>query len=485
MSTLAHPHDHLTNQSVGEVLARGPVAITANASIREAALVMRNAGVSSLLVTAEPDARGALLGFLTDRDLRNRVVADGLDIDSMALSVASHHVHTITASAPVFEAMLMMTRLGIHHLPVVEGGHVIGVLSGTRLQELHTSSPLALAARIHRQGDVAGLAALAGEVGGLQRELAAAEASAYNSGRILTSITDALTVRLIELAQERLGPPPVDYAWVAAGSQARTEQTAKSDQDNCLVLDDDYDEAEHGAYFRALSHYVCDGLDVCGYVHCPGEMMAMTDQWRQPRHTWLRYFRKWVHQPDPQALMLTCVFFDQRVVHGNAELLRGLRQQVLQDTAGNAIFLAHMASNALSRTPPLGLFGQLNSRRDPEHPGTLNMKHHGLVPIVDLARVYALAGGIAAVNTQDRLHAVGNHGEVSQGSARDLSDALEFMAFLRLRHQARQMAAGQQADNFMRPDSLSNFERTQLKEAFNVVQTLQEVLTQRYGAGRF
>jgi CBS domain-containing protein len=214
-------------------------------------------------------------------------------------------------------------------------------------------------------------------------------------------------------------------------------------------------------------------------------MMAMTDQWRQPRHTWLRYFRKWVHQPDPQALMLTCVFFDQRVVHGNAELLRGLRQQVLQDTAGNAIFLAHMASNALSRTPPLGLFGQLNSRRDPEHPGTLNMKHHGLVPIVDLARVYALAGGIAAVNTQDRLHAVGNHGEVSQGSARDLSDALEFMAFLRLRHQARQMAAGQQADNFMRPDSLSNFERTQLQEAFSVVQTLQEVLTQRYGAGRF
>jgi CBS domain-containing protein len=485
MTTLAHPHDNLTNQSVGEVLARGPVAVTANASIREAAQAMRSAGVSSLLITAEADARGSLLGLVTDRDLRNRVVAEGVDIDALALSVASHHVHTIGASAPVFEAMLMMTRLGIHHLPVLEGGHVIGVISGTRLQELHTSSPLALAARIHRQPDVAGLVTLAGEVGVLQRELALAEASAYNAGRILTSITDALTVRLIELAQERLGPPPVDYVWVAAGSQARSEQTAKSDQDNCLVLDDDYDEAEHGAYFRALSSYVCDGLDVCGYVHCPGEMMAMTEQWRQPRQTWLRYFRKWVHQPDPQALMLTCVFFDQRAVHGNAALLRGLRQQVLADTRGNAIFLAHMAGNALSRTPPLGMFGRLNSQRNAEHPGTLNMKHHGLVPIVDLARVYALAGGIEAVNTQDRLQAVGDHGEVSQGSAQDLSEALEFLAFLRLRHQARQLAAGEAADNFMRPDSLSNFERTQLKDAFNVVQTLQDVLTQRYGAGRF
>ena len=132
----------------------------------------------------------------------------------------------------------------------------------------------------------------------------------------------------------------MDYAWVAAGSQARSEQTAKSDQDNCMILDDAYDEAAHGAYFKDLATFVCDGLDACGYVHCPGEMMAMTDKWRQPRRVWAEYFRKWVDTPEPMALMLTCVFFDVRTVVGPAGLLEGLRSEVLRRTKDSRLFLA-------------------------------------------------------------------------------------------------------------------------------------------------
>ena len=116
--------------------------------------------------------------------------------------------------------------------------------------------------------------------------------SACSTGHIVTAITDALTTRLIDLAEAKLGPAPIDYVWVAAGSQARSEQTARSDQDNCLVLDDGYDEALHGDYFRAFSRFVCDGLTACGYIHCPGEMMAMTDTWRQPRWRWMQYFEQ-------------------------------------------------------------------------------------------------------------------------------------------------------------------------------------------------
>src|SRR5690606_5516347 len=138
-----------------------------------------------------------------------------------------------------------------------------------------------------------GLQALAGKVGMLQGHLAAAEATAYSTGHIITAVTDAITVRLLQLAEARLGPAPVPYAWVAAGSQARNEQTARSDQDNCLVIDDRYDPKAHGEYFRELARFVCDGLDACGYVHCPGGIMAMTDEWRQPRHRWAEYFARW------------------------------------------------------------------------------------------------------------------------------------------------------------------------------------------------
>lgn len=483
-------HDLLTRQPVSDLLDRGPVALTPGARVAEAARCMAAHRVSSLLITSEPDGRGELLGVLTDRDLRNRVLAAGLSPGTPVMQVASSPVHTVDAQAPVFEAMLLMARHGVHHVPVLRDAagpqpQVVGVVSATRLQEQHAGSPVSIAARIHRQPDVAGLAAQAAQVGQLQRQLASAGVSAQHSGRFITAITDALTVRLLELGEALLGPPPVPYVWVAAGSQARAEQTARTDQDNCMVLDDRYDEAVHGRYFEALSRFVCNGLDACGYVHCPGGMMAMTDAWRQPRRRWVEYFTQWVDRPDPKALMLTCVFFDLRAVRGPAGLLNPLRREVLQRTRGNRIFLAHMASNALGHTPALGMFGRLAPERGGEHAGTIDLKHHGIVPIVDLARIYALAAAEEAVNTHDRLLAVAAGGEVSTESARDLRHALEFLGQLRLRHQARQMAAGLKPDNHMRPDSLSNFERTQLKDAFTVVQTLQAVLAQRYTAGRF
>jgi len=317
-------------------------------------------------------------------------------------------------------------------------------------------------------------------VGPLQRHLAAAQASAYASGHIVTAVTDAITARLLQLAELQFGPPPVDYAWVAAGSQARHEQTARSDQDNCLVLDDAYDETAHGAYFSQLAGWVNDGLNACGYVYCPGEMMARNPAWCQPQRVWRSYFDTWTHRPEPKALMLTCVFFDLRLIHGQAALLDSLRTDVLAQTRSNRIFLAHMVGNALTHRPPLSLFGGLSTIRSGEHRDTIDLKHSGIVPIIDLARIYALAGGHAAVNTHDRLAVAADSKEISPSSAHDLRDALEFMASLRIRHQARQMALGEPADNFLAPDELSNFERSQLKDAFGVVQTLQSVLAQRY-----
>jgi CBS domain-containing protein len=314
----------------------------------------------------------------------------------------------------------------------------------------------------------------------VQRSLVAAHASAYATGQIVTAVTDALTVRLLQLGEARFGPPPVDYAWVAAGSQARNEQTARSDQDNCMVLDDAYDPARHGAYFETLANFVNDGLHACGYVYCPGEMMARTETWRQPLRRWADYFARWTDAPEPKALMLTCVFFDLRAIYGSTALLSELRGQVLRQTRDNRIFLAFMVGNALTHRPPLSLFGGIHTVRTETARDAVDLKHTGIVPVVDLARIYALAGGHEAVNTTERLAVAAQGGEITEQGARDLSDALEFLGTLRIRHQARLIERGQPADNMLSLSELSNFERTQLKDAFDVVRTLQSVLAQRY-----
>jgi len=472
---------NLISSPIRSLIQCAPVTLPPSSSIQAAAQLMRERGVSSVLLVEQDQ----LFGLVTDRDLRNKVVADSLDVTQPVAHIASRNLTTVQANSPAFEALLLMARHHIHHLPVLDGAELVGMITSTNLTEQHGASPVYLASDIYQQTTLAGLQTLSARVQQLQQQLAAADASAYNTGHIITAITDALTVRLIQLAEQELGPAPVAYLWVAAGSQARLEQTAKSDQDNCLILDDSFDEASHGVYFKQLSKRVCDGLAACGYIHCPGEMMAMTDTWRQPRRVWADYFRNWIHQPKPKALMLTCVFFDLRAIHGNTELLASLRQDVLVHTKGNSLFLAHMVSNALKHRPPLGLFGNITLSKGGDHPNTIDLKHSGIVPIVDLARIYALAADVSVANTHDRLALSANAGQVSEQSARDLRDALEFLAKLRITHQARQTAHGTAPDNFLALDELSNFERGHLKNAFAVVQTLQEVLQQRYSGGRF
>ena len=470
------PHLGLMTRPVASLLKRPPVTLPPTASILEAAQTMRRERVSSVLLIEQEH----LMGLVTDRDLRNRALAAGLDPALPVVDIATIAPLTVQRVQPAFEALLLMARHQIHHVPVLDGQRLVGVLTATDLTEQHSNSAIYLAGEVHKQTSLAGLVATAARVKPLQRNLAAADASAYSTGHIVTAIADAITARLLQLAEARLGPPPVDYAWVAAGSQGRNEQTAKSDQDNGLVLDDRYDEAAHGAYFKALADEVTAGLDACGYVYCPGEMMARTDTWRQPQRRWLEYFHQWTFTPDPTALMLTSVFFDMRLVHGRASLLDELRAKVLQQTRDRSLFLAHLVSNALKHRPPLTMFGGIATVRHGELRDAVDLKHHGIVPIVDLARIHALAGGHAEVNTHDRLLAAAGSRQISEQNAHDLRDALEFLATLRIRHQANQIALGREPDNFLSLAELSNFERSQLKDAFGVVASLQSVLGQRY-----
>jgi CBS domain-containing protein len=475
------PAPDLMAVPIRALIQREPITIEPTASIRAAAELMRDRRISSVLLVEN----GTLFGLITDRDLRNRVVAQGLDSQRPVADIATRTPFTLDASSPAFEAVLLMARHNIHHVPILDGAHIAGMITATDLVQQHSTSAVYLVGDIYKQTTLDELVQTSARTKLMQQQLAAAGASAYSTGHIVTAITDALTQQLIHQAQAQLGPAPVDYVWVAAGSQARCEQTAKSDQDNCLILDDTFDDAAHGTYFKAFSKWVCDGLAACGYIHCPGDMMAMNDTWRQPRKVWANYFFDWVRQPKPMALMLTCVFFDLRAIHGKTELLESLRQDVARHTKGNTLFLAHMVGNALKHRPPLGFFGGISLIKDGEGTHAIDLKHSGIVPIVDLARVYALAAGLTLANTHDRLEASADCGEISAQSARDLRDALEYLSKLRIAHQARQLAQNKRPDNFLQLDELSNFDRQHLKNAFVVVQTLQEVLENRYAGGQF
>ncbi|MCU0755511.1 MAG: DUF294 nucleotidyltransferase-like domain-containing protein [Xanthomonadales bacterium] len=474
---LTDPHRPLIDAPLTTWLVPGTPLLAPHTPVAEAARQMRAAGVDAALVVEQ----GYLFGLVTDADLRDRVLAEGLSPQTPVGDAATLAPQVIGAGRSAFEALLQMTRLGVRHLPVVDGeGRALGLLQATRLENHHERSALRLAAELRRSERIEAMAAICAEVPRLHRQLVAASASAYASGQLITSVTDALTTRLLELAERQLGPAPVDYAWVVAGSQGRCEQTSRSDQDNCLILDDDGDAERHGAYFKALADFVADGLHACGYVYCPGEMMAKNPEWRRTLSSWRVLFRQWVEEPIPKALMYTSVYFDVRVVHGDSRLLDTLRAEVRERAMGNGLFLGHMVGNALSARPALGCFGRLAPTRTGAERGSIDLKRRGLIPIVDLARVYALKGGHVAVNTVERLRAALQAGELGADEAHNLIEAFEFIGALRLAHQARQIDAGLPTDNRVAVATLSGFEGAQLREAMTVIARLQQLLRQRH-----
>ncbi|MBB4286104.1 putative nucleotidyltransferase substrate binding domain-containing protein [Roseospira goensis] len=482
VSNQGHGHGQLNLMSIrlGDMLRRPPVTIEPDATIHAAGACMSREGVSCLLVVEGDRA----VGILTDRDLRNRVVAKALPYDTPVSQVMTPDPLHLEADDYLFDAMLIMSRHNIRHLPVLRDGALAGVITNTNLVQTQNTSAVYLVGDIYKRDTAEGMRDALTMVPELILQLVETGASAHNIGHVISTLSDAATVRLMALAEQRLGPPPVPYVWLAAGSQGRHEQTARSDQDNCLLLSDAYDPEKHGEYFKTFTRMVCDGLNICGYVYCPGEVMAMTDQWRQPLKVWKTYFSRWIDQPQPKALMHASVFFDMRPIFGNHALFHELRAYVLKKTQSNGIFLAYLASNALSRQPPLGFFRNLVLIKGGEHDNTLDLKHRGIVPIVDLARVYALDAGADAVNTLDRLETARDKGSVSKDGAADLRDAWDFISTMRLRHQALRIRENKKADNYVSVDNLSNFERDQLKDAFSVVKTMQGALATAYQTGR-
>ncbi|MCC9620278.1 DUF294 nucleotidyltransferase-like domain-containing protein [Thalassospira sp. MA62] len=468
----------LMSIKVNDLITRDLVSIDKSASILDAGKLMSSERVSCLLITENDDQ---VAGIITDRDLRNRVVAQGRSYDEPLTNVMTADPISIHPDNYAFDALLSMTRNNIRHLPVMRDGKPVGMITTNNLLARQSLSAVYMAGQIGKLTEPCEIAKVIDQIPELLSHLIEAGATAHNAGHIVTTLSDAATVRLLQLAEERLGPPPVPYVWMAGGSQGRQEQTALSDQDNCLIMDDGFDPELHGAYFKSLADFVCDGLHEIGYVHCPGDMMAKTDQWRQPVRVWQQYFNKWIEQPEPKALMLCSVWFDLRPISGTKSLFDDLHRMIISRAQSNRIFQAYMVGNALTHHVPLGFFKNFVMIRGGEHDSTLDLKHNGVVPIVDLARIHALANGVTEVNTFERLNAVKAFPSISNQGASDLLDAFEFISITRLKHQVRQIRDGRTPDNFLRPESLSAFERTHLKDAFSVIKNLQGALENAFG----
>ncbi|MBD3803703.1 MAG: cyclic nucleotide-binding/CBS domain-containing protein [Thioclava sp.] len=462
--------DSIATMKIADLLAHDPVACTPETTVAEAARKMRDAQVSSLGVTG---VEGQLEGIVTVRDLSSKVLADEMAFDTPVRAVMTPDPISLTPEGLGSDLLHIMLEKRIGHLPITDHGRFVGMITQTDLTRFQAVSSAVLIRDVAGAKTVAEMAAVTAQIPQLLVQLVGGHHAHEVVTRLITDIADAVTRRLLALAEAELGPAPVPYLWLACGSQGRQEQTGVSDQDNCLILDDAVTE-EDMVYFRQLAKIVSDGLDACGYVYCPGDMMATNPRWCQPVRVWREYFDGWINTPNPEAQMLASVMFDLRAIGGTGvALFQQLQEDTLAKAAKNSIFVAHMIANSLKHTPPLGLIRGFATIRSGEHRNHIDMKHNGVVPVTDLARIYALRARLPEVNTRARLVEAEHAGVLSHSGARDLIEAYDLIASMRLENQAHLARSGRKPDNYLAPSDLSDFERSHLRDAFVVVRTMQ------------
>lgn len=483
----------LLSHKLTDLIKREPICAPAEMLVYEAATQMTEERVSSLLVISDNEQTpGHLLGVVTDSDIRKRVVAVNESLDQPIRNIMTRDPISIEGDDYAFEAMMMMLKRNIHHLPVVDGPKPIGMVTVSDLIRLESQSSVYLVSDIYKQNSVTDLAGRSKALRQLFVSLEESHASAENITHVITSVNDAITCRMLELAEielleQGMEKPDLDFAWIVLGSQAREEQTIHSDQDNAIIFSDEYDEALHGEYFKKLSKFMNDGLNECGYIYCPGNIMASNDKLRVTLEKWKKNFDQWIKSPTPNALLHIGIYFDMRFVAGTEKLYKKLAKHVKKTAAGQTMFLAHMANNALNHKPPLGFFRKFVLEHDGTHDNTINLKNKGVAPIVDIARVYALACGITEANTNKRLRLLKELPEdkriMSAKSCRNLAEAIELISFIRISHQVKQIKNHENPTNYFDPKTLSTLERSHLRDAFKMAAEQQKAMAQHFGTG--
>ncbi|WP_135255549.1 putative nucleotidyltransferase substrate binding domain-containing protein [Thermus caldilimi] len=442
---------------VGQLVRRPPAFIPPSATVEEAAKKMRQEGISSLLVEGEPP------GILTDRDLRNRVLAEGRPPSTPVGEVMTSPLFSLPAETPLYEALAAMVERGIHHLPLTERERLVGVVTHTDLLLNQAQSPLLLLRRIERLE----LERYSLEVASLVASLFQRGLGGVEIGRVVASLNDALIRRLVREAEAALGPPPVAHAFLVFGSEGRREQALLTDQDNALALESN----GHEAYFQALAEHVVGGLLRAGIPECKGGYMAT--RWRKTLWEWQETFRRWMEAPEPQPLLETQIFFDLRKAAGGLSL-KPLEETILEGSR-KGVFLYHLAQASLEFRPPLGLFGRVRTEE-----GFLDLKRHAIAPIVALARLHALMAGSPAKGTVERLKAAVEGGTLSQEGAERLEEAFRFFFALRLKHQLWALEESKEVSNRVLWSSLSPGERRKALEGFRAIAEVQESTASRF-----
>ncbi|WP_462270261.1 DUF294 nucleotidyltransferase-like domain-containing protein [Desulfobacter sp.] len=468
------------SNSISSVIRQNVLFCSATNSIKDAAILMKQHKCGSILIKQE----GRFIGITTDQDFRNKVVADELKISNPISDIMSSPLISIQEHSSVFEAFIKILKAGVKHLAVVNNENdAIGVISNSDLINAQGKLPFLFIKEINKAVSYKEISKKQKQLPQSISTLINEGAKAQNINNFVTAITDAILEKLINFAIAEIGPPPVKFAFMVMGSEGRKEQTLKTDQDNAIIFEDvnEAEPASVNAYFLTLGEHVCNMLDKTGYDFCKGDIMAKNPKWCQPVSIWKKYFKEWIYNASPEALLQISIFFDFRLGYGDSRLVNELREYLFDILGNGKGFFKYMAANTTHFRLPIGFFGNFIVESKGKYKNTFDIKKPMML-VVDFARIYALQNKISATNTMERLALLYKKNVISESDYNDISHSYSYMMNLRFINQIDGIInKGGEANNNINPKKLSRIEQQTLKEIFKKIETRTKLQQDFFG----
>lgn len=459
---------------VGDIVRSAPVTAFQGISIRDGARIMAERGISSLIIV---DQAGAPLGMVTDRDLREKVVARDLPTANAVSTIMSSSLVTVDVSEFCFEALIRMMHHNVHHIVVMDENRLYGMVTNHDFMVLQGASPAMLVKEIGQFQSFADLQGTAAKFYKTVVTLLRDGARASNITGLITELSEKIINSIVDLIEREQGEAPVAWSLFFYGAGARRE-LALDFAIGLGIVHQDSDspegQAECQRYFAAFTEEFNRAISLC--LDCGQTCLAPAEV--QGLGAWRQAFEARISEQNSGFL---AKFFEMRTVRGAADTVEELRYSLARRAQADKNFMNLVATATVQNRPPLGFFKKFLVDKDGSHKDELDLFRKGVKPLVDSIRLFSLRNGVRHISSKRRLQELKDQG---LRSADDIEHALDYLWTLLIHNQILRADQGLRPDTYVNPDSLTGFEQKTLKESFKLAATLYEIIEEDYQTER-
>lgn len=452
------------------------ISVREEAVVQNVAQLMIEKKISSVMVV---DEANQLLGIVTEKDLVERVVAKGLKGNMFAKDIMTVDPHTITPEDYYYEALTAFYKYGVKHLPVVENGEPVGIVTFVTLMSKRDRDSMSILKTIE-ESSFENLPVVKNAIYDVLSSLIDDEISTIHTLEIITKFYDRLAKHCVKLAVKSLeqkghGRPPVAFTWYQMGSGARGEQFMLTDQDHFLVYEDVSDVLlEHTSnYFAMLGEEIVVHLEQAGYTRCKGKMMSNEPHWRGTMSEWRQRLRTWALKSTDEHILLGYNFLSFRFLFGDMSLNDAFMEMVTRQLKVSQTFLYYMAQQEREKPiPPLNpsLLGRFKGKGKRE---TIDIKMHALFPMHHCLQILGVHKNIINATPLQLLDGLVEKQEFTTEFAEDIRHAYEVALSTRIHLSWQKHLRNEKITTAINFSSLRKWERSELRTMLDTARALQ------------